>query len=139
MPLREGSLPGWAKTRPNLAAAWGAQVLGRLVPDPWNLPATPNQKFGDLVHQKLIERKRVLDYSMFIDPQPTEADIEDLIPLHLYSDAFNAAYVRELGGKTLNVTELDKHPRAVERINHWLRAKNISLLRDGSLDRKSVV
>lgn len=100
--------------------------------------ATPHQKLEDLVHQKLIERKRVLDYSMFIDPQPAEADIEDLIPIHLYVDAFNAAYARELGGNTLNATELGKHPRAVERINHWLKAKNISLLKDGGFNHYRV-
>ena len=41
---------------------------------------SPHQKLEDLVRQKLIERKRVLDFSMFLDPAPAEADIEDLLP-----------------------------------------------------------
>lgn len=41
---------------------------------------SPHQKLEDLVRRKLIERKRVLDFSMFLDPAPAEADIEDLLP-----------------------------------------------------------
>ena len=49
---------------------------------------SPHQKLEDLVRQKLIERKRVLDFSMFLLPQPGEADIEDLLPVEAYIHAF---------------------------------------------------
>lgn len=100
--------------------------------------ATPHQKLEDLVHQKLIERKRVLDFSMFINPQPAEADIEDLVPIGLYAEAFNAAYAKDLGGNKLDLDELGKHPRTVERINQWLKAKSITLLKDGGFNHYRV-
>ncbi len=49
----------------------------------------PHQKLEDLIRQKLIERKRVLDFSMFLNPAPAEADIEDLLPADAYIAAFN--------------------------------------------------
>src|SRR5262249_26730351 len=61
----------------------------------------PHQKPYDLVRQKLIERKRVLDFPMFIDAAPSEADIEDLLPADAYIAAFNQAYAVELNGVTL--------------------------------------
>lgn len=58
--------------------------------------STPHQKFEDLVRQQLIERKRVLDFSMFIELQPSDADIKDLLPVDLYIAAFNAAYAKDI-------------------------------------------
>jgi predicted ATP-dependent endonuclease of OLD family len=92
---------------------------------------TPHQKLDDLISQKLILKKRVFDYSMFLDSTVKEADLEDLLPLTLYIDAFNAAYSRELGDTLLKVEDLGRHPRLVERINTWLKSKNIVLKHDG--------
>ncbi len=100
--------------------------------------STPHQKLEDLIRQKLIERKRVLDFSMFIEPQPSEADIEDLLPLDIYVSAFNAAYAKELAGSELSTAELGTHPRIVERINQWLKAKGIALLKDGGFNHYRV-
>ncbi|WP_410497713.1 AAA family ATPase [Chitinibacter sp. S2-10] len=100
--------------------------------------SAPHQKLEDLIRQKLIERKRVLDFSMFIDPQPAEADIEDLLPLNLYIDAFNLAYTKELAGIRVTEEELGQHPRIVERINQWLKAKGINLLKDGGFNHYRV-
>ncbi len=98
----------------------------------------PHQKLEDLIRQKLIERKRVLDFSMFLDPQPSEADIEDLLPADAYIAAFNQAYANELNGVTLTATDLGAHPRTIERINHWLKAKGITLLKDGGFNHYRV-
>jgi len=98
----------------------------------------PHQKLEDLVRQKLIERKRVLDFSMFLEPQPKEADIEDLLPTDAYIAAFNQAYAKELNGVTLTAAELGAQPRIVERINHWLKAKSITLLKDGGFNHYRV-
>lgn len=100
--------------------------------------ATPHQKLEDLIRQKLIERKRVLDFSMFLDPVPSEADIEDLLPVDAYVAAFNNAYAEELNGVALTTAELGTHPRVVERINHWLKAKGITLLKDGGFNHYRV-
>ncbi len=98
----------------------------------------PHQKLEDLIRQKLIERKRVLDFSMFLDPVPSEADIEDLLPAAAYVGAFNTAYAKELNGATLKVSDLGPQPRIIERINHWLKAKSITLLKDGGFNHYRV-
>lgn len=100
--------------------------------------ATPHQKLEDLVRQKLIERKRVLDFSMFLEPQAGEADIEDLLPADAYIAAFNQAYAKELNGVMLTAAELGAQPRMIERINHWLKAKGITLLKDGGFNHYRV-
>lgn len=99
---------------------------------------SPHQKLEDLVRQKLIERKRVLDFSMFLDPAPAEADIEDLLPADAYIAAFNQAYAKELNGVTLTAADLGSHPRMIERINQWLKAKGITLLKDGGFNHYRV-
>jgi predicted ATP-dependent endonuclease of OLD family len=100
--------------------------------------AAPHQKLDDLVRQKLIERKRVLDFSMFLDPSPTEADIEDLLPVDVYIKAFNNAYSKELGGVSLKIADMGPHPRIVERINHWLKEKGFVLLKEGGFNHYRV-
>lgn len=99
--------------------------------------STPHQKLEDLVRQKLIERKRVLDFSMFLDPQPGEADIEDLVPQDAYIAAFNAAYAKELKSP-LKAKDLGKEPRIVARIDKWLASKGITLLKDGGFNHYRV-
>ena len=99
---------------------------------------SPHQKLEDLVRQKLIERKRVLDFSMFLEPTPAEADIEDLLPADAYIAAFNQAYVKELNGVALTAADLGAQPRMIERINQWLRAKGITLLKDGGFNHYRV-
>jgi predicted ATP-dependent endonuclease of OLD family len=100
--------------------------------------SSPHQKLEDLVRQRLIERKRVLDFSMFIEPQPSEADIEDLVPQAAYIEAFNAAYAKELKGTTLKAKDLGNEPRIVARIDKWLAAKGMELLKDGGFNHYRV-
>ncbi|WAM25164.1 AAA family ATPase [Myxococcus sp. NMCA1] len=100
--------------------------------------SSPHQKLEDLVRQMLIERKRVLDFSMFIEPSPNEADIEDLLPQDAYITAFNTTYAKELNGVTLKVKDLGKEPRIVARINKWLSAKGINLLAGGGFNHYRV-
>ncbi|WP_342721712.1 AAA family ATPase [Acidovorax sp. FHTAMBA] len=100
---------------------------------------SPHQKLEDLVRQKLIERKRVLDFSMFIAPPPSEADIEDLLPVDAYVAAFNSAYIKELNGTVLAADDLGPQPRIIERINHWLKSKGITLLKDGGFNHYRVM
>lgn len=98
----------------------------------------PHQSLERLIQQKLIERKRVLDFSIFRTPDNQETDIEDLFPEALYVEAFNTAYAKELKGTRLACAELGRHPRIVERINQWLRSKNITLLKDGGFNHYRV-
>jgi hypothetical protein len=98
----------------------------------------PHQRLEDLVRQKLIEGKSVLDFSMFIDPALAEADIEDLLPADAYIAAFNRAYAKELNGVAPTAADLGAQPRMIERINHWLNAKVITLLKDGGFNHYRV-
>ena len=100
--------------------------------------STPHQNLEKLIHRKLIERKCILDFSMFRTPENQETDIEDLFPEALYVDSFNADYARELKGTTLTLAELGQQPRMVERINQWLKGKGITLLRDGGFNHYRV-
>jgi energy-coupling factor transporter ATP-binding protein EcfA2 len=98
----------------------------------------PAQSIEALIRQKLIERRRVLDFSMFRVPQNLESDVEDLFPDALYIKAFNTAYKRELNGVALAPTDLGQHPRIVERINQWLNDRGITLLHSGGFNHYRV-
>jgi hypothetical protein len=100
--------------------------------------SAPHQGLENLIHQKLIERKRVLDFSMFRNSQNLETDIEDLFPESLYVEAFNKTYANELKGAPLIGEELPPHPRLVERINQWLKSKSITLLKNGGFNHYRV-
>ncbi|MCH7688192.1 MAG: AAA family ATPase [Planctomycetes bacterium] len=101
-------------------------------------PSAPPQTLENLIRQRLIERKRVLNFSMFRTPDNLETDIEDLFPVALYVDAFNAAYANELKGNTLTVSKLGQHPRIIERINQWLEKNSIALLKNGGFNHYRV-
>jgi len=60
--------------------------------------SAPAQTLENLIHQKLIQRKRVLDYSMFRTPDNQETDIEDLFPEALYLDAFKHSICKRIEG-----------------------------------------
>jgi hypothetical protein len=98
----------------------------------------PHQKLEDLIRQKLIERKRVLDFSMFLDVPANEADIEDLLPASIYIAAFNQTYAKELKMAVLTADQLGAQPRMVERINQWLKQNGIALLKDGGFNHYRV-
>jgi predicted ATP-dependent endonuclease of OLD family len=100
--------------------------------------SNPHQGLERIIHQKLIERKRVLNFSIFRTPDNLETDIEDLFPETLYVDAFNTTYAKELKGNKLAMADLGNHPRIIERINLWLKAKGISLLKDGGFNHYRV-
>ena len=102
--------------------------------------SAPHQSLDNLVRQKLIERKRVLDFSLFRTPDNQETDIEDLFPEGLYVNAFNSAFAKELKGTSLTASDLGQHhhPRIVERVNQWLKAKGMTLLKDGGFNHYRV-
>lgn len=97
----------------------------------------PHQKLEELVRQKLIERKRVLDFSMFIDPQPSEADLEDLVPQDAYIAAFNETYAKDLKS-SLKAKDLGREPRIVARIDSWLETKKVVLRKGGGFNHYRV-
>ena len=101
--------------------------------------STPSQKLDDLVQQKLVERKKVFDYSLFRRPAADiETDLEDLFRPQVYLDAFNTAFKKELGGKVVKLADLPRHPRIIERLNKWLVDNGIALRKDGGFNHYRV-
>lgn len=98
----------------------------------------PSHGVENMVRQKLIEKKNVLDYAMFRRPANSESDVEDLFPPALYIDAFNSTYARELKGAKLTLADLGAHPRIVEGINRWLKDKGIAIRAAGGFNHYRV-
>ena len=117
-------------------ALLGANKLKLAIVHDWT--GKPHQKLDDMVRNKLIEKKRVLDFSMFRQPSHQETDIEGLFPRELYLEAFNSAYAAELNGKLPAIAELGEHPRILECINQWLAANEIELRKDGGFNHYRV-
>lgn len=100
--------------------------------------SAPHRKLEELIHSKLIDQKRVLDYSMFREPRDLETDVEDLFPQQQYLAAFNEVYAQQLGELVLESNALPQHPRIVQRINKWLEEKGKALLKDGGFNHYRV-
>ena len=104
---------------------------------------SPDQKLMDLVKQKLIGKKAVLNASQFRDlsklgenTQPS--DIEDLFPVALYLDYFNQAFAKQLGGAVAVEAELPPRPRVVQQLEAWLEAKQIQVRLSGGFNHYAV-
>jgi predicted ATP-dependent endonuclease of OLD family len=92
----------------------------------------PEQNIMDLVKQKMISQKAVLNASQFRDLKKigtngTPSDTEDLFDSALYVDYFNKVYAKELKRATLDVTALPKGDRIIERIERHLRTNSIAV------------
>lgn len=98
----------------------------------------PHQGLEQMIQQKLIEKKKVLDYSIFRKPDNIETDIEDLFGEKLYLEAFNECYASELGKTLISTNDLKKHPRIIERINIWLKENSIELRHGGGFNHYRV-
>lgn len=104
---------------------------------------TPDQRLEDIVREKLIRDRQVLSYGTFVGgtvgtDANVAADIEDLIGMDLYLQAFNAAYARELGGAQVQPHGLPAGDRVVARIERYLTASNIHLRPSGGFNHYRV-
>ena len=100
---------------------------------------TPEQSLMDLVKQKMISAKAILNASQFRDVtkigttgQPS--DTEDLFDSDLYVDYFNKAYEREHKGAKLEAKALPKGDRIIERIERHLKEKSITVRPSGGFN-----
>ncbi len=104
---------------------------------------SPEQKLIDLVRQKMISSKAILDASMYRavgkSKQPVQrpTDVEDLFPIEMYLGYFNAAFGKQLKAP---VTEKDlpKGDRIIDRLERWLLAEAIALRPSGGFNHYSV-
>jgi hypothetical protein len=96
---------------------------------------TPEQKLLDLMREKLIASKSVLDASQFRDlaklgVSAKPSDTEDLFETATYLHYFNEAFKEKLGAP-IKEAKLPKGDRVVERIERFLVSNNITLRPSG--------
>jgi hypothetical protein len=100
---------------------------------------SPEQRLIDLVRHRIISAKAIMDASQFRDltnvgvsGRPT--DIEDLFEPTLYLQYFNAAFTRQLAGKTVSESDLPPGDRIIDRIDRYLTASGIQLRPSGGFN-----
>jgi hypothetical protein len=99
----------------------------------------PEQSLMDLVKQKIISQKAILNVSQFRDvkkPGVTgqPSDIEDLFEVDQYLEQFNEAYSKQLKGALIKANDLPPGDRIVERIERHLKDKAISVRPSGGFN-----
>lgn len=99
----------------------------------------PEQKLQDLVRQKMISGRAILDASQFRDlaqlgVSGRPSDIEDLFTVANYLRCFNAAYAKQLGGKEIQEADLPPGDRIVDRLERHLTDKGIQLRPSGGFN-----
>lgn len=92
----------------------------------------PEQRIVDLVRQKMISLKAVLNPSQFrdlknigVDGQPS--DTEDLFAVSLYLKWFNKAFEKQLNGTVVNEKDLQPGDRIISRLEQFLKANEIRI------------
>lgn len=101
----------------------------------------PDQRIQEVVREKLIKEKQVLNYGLFTSRttkgRSTAADVEDLFTPSTYLQLFSGAYAKELG-RDVTESELPQGDRIVDRINRYLKAENIELRPSGGFNHYRV-
>ncbi|RKH19844.1 hypothetical protein D7X74_05690 [Corallococcus sp. CA047B] len=103
----------------------------------------PEQKLEDLVRQKLVAPKALLDASQFrevssVGKRGRPTDIEDLLSPSLYLDYFNKAFEKQLDGRRIAEIDLPPGDRILHRIERYLADADIKLRPNGGFNHYSV-
>jgi hypothetical protein len=103
----------------------------------------PEQKLVDLVKQKIVAPKFLLNASQFRDLKAigtdgNASDTEDLFDEEMYLEQFNETFKKELGGKTIKASDLSPGSRIVERIERYLSAQGIQVRPSGGFNHYRV-
>jgi hypothetical protein len=103
----------------------------------------PEQKLEDLVKQKILTPKHLLDASQFRDlasigksGRPT--DTEDLLPVGLYLDYFNKAFAKQLGGRRIAEGDLPAGDRIIDRIERHLSMTGTQVRPSGGFNHYAI-
>lgn len=104
---------------------------------------TPDQRLQDLVKEKIISSKVILNASQFLDHSngsngARHADTEDLLPTGLYLEHFSKAFKKQLGGKTITEADLPAGERIIERLERFLATNGIQIRPSGGFNHYSV-
>lgn len=99
----------------------------------------PEQRILDLVHDKIISSKSVLNASQFRDlaaigTSAKAADIEDMFTPVEYLSWFNATFNKSLGGTVVDDASLPPGDRIVDRLERFLRDKGIKTRPSGGFN-----
>ena len=103
----------------------------------------PEQRLVDLVKDKMISAKAILNPSQFSDlknigKDGKPADIEDLFSVPLYLDFFNEAFSKQLGGTKITEKDLPPGDRVIGRMERYLEAKKIQTRPSGGFNHYTV-
>lgn len=103
----------------------------------------PEQKLVELVKEKIIGPKLLLNASQFRDlaaigNDGKASDTEDLFEEDLYLTLFNEAFKKELGEKQVKVSDLPKGDRIIERIERLLSSSGIQIRPSGGFNHYRV-
>lgn len=104
---------------------------------------TPEQKLDNLVREKLLTAKALFNVSQFRDPEKfgesgIASDIEDLLPVPVYLEYFNATFEKQLGGISLKESDLPEGDRIVQQLEKYLKIKSITLRPSGGFNHYAV-
>jgi predicted ATPase len=97
---------------------------------------SPEQKLSSLVRDKLMSAKSLFNVAQFRDQaNPTRpSDIEDLFPVELYLQYFNATFSTLHGKGDITESDLPPGDRVVVRIEQFLKSKAIVLRPSGGFN-----
>ncbi len=104
---------------------------------------TPEQKLLDLVKQKIIAPKLILNAAQFRDlaalgTASRATDTEDLFRVDLYVDYFNRTYAKALGGVRITEAGLPPGDRIIDRLERFLSARGIQLRPSGGFNHYAI-
>lgn len=125
---------GLDKVATFIALLFGNQLRMAVCVDKANVP---DQRLKEMVVNKLIHDKALMDYGMFRKTGGTAddpTDVEDLFEVPHYLDMFNEAYKKELSGATIPERDLPAGTRIVERIGACLAQKGVSVRPSGGFN-----
>jgi len=92
-----------------------------------------NQKIDEMIKNKIISPKSIKNTSMYTEQKDKPSDIEDLLSTKLYIDYFNKTFEKQLPDK-IKISDLPIGSRIIERLNRYLKEKNISLRPSGGFN-----
>ncbi|MCC6891074.1 MAG: AAA family ATPase [Hyphomicrobiales bacterium] len=99
----------------------------------------PDQRLLDVMREKMIAPKAVLDASQFRDLSKlgvsgTPSDTEDLFEVGTYLKLFNTVYQKQLGKNTIKESDLPPGDRIVDRLERLLAKQGITLRSSGGFN-----
>ncbi|MCX6832780.1 MAG: AAA family ATPase [candidate division Zixibacteria bacterium] len=103
----------------------------------------PEQKLMELVKERMISPKAVLNASQFRDlanigKSGKSTDTEDLLPEKLYLQYFNSAFAKQLNGVDINENVLPPGDRIIDRLERYLADKRIEIRPSGGFNHFTV-